>query len=240
MKITQIAMLLGSVATLAGCAANEHASNALTSAANVSAAAPMRVSNFLLVDQNLEAHELYRLGDAPAIVIITQQNGDAVVQKLAPQLNALAADYGKKGVEFMMMNSSLKDGMEAIQAEAIKAGYKIPVLMDSNQIIGETLGVSRSAEALVIDPKTWQVVYHGAVAGMPAALDAVLAGKAVTAAGPASTGAPVAFPAWSDKAQLTYVKDVAPILEKRCVACHEEGGIGPFAMNSYAMVKGFA
>ena len=240
MKTTRIAMLLGGVAMLSACAANDRAPSAMASAGNVAATAPMRVSNFLLVDQNLEAHELYRLADAPAVVIVTQANGDAVTQKLAPELNRLAADYGKKGVEFMMMNSSLKDSMEAIQAEATKVGYKIPVMMDSNQIIGESLGVSRSAEAIVINPKTWQVVYHGAVAAMPAALDALIAGKAVAAAAPASAGAAIAFPARVQKASLTYVKDVAPILEKRCVACHEEGGIGPFAMNSYAVVKGFA
>jgi hypothetical protein len=243
MTTTRIAMLMGGVALLAGCAANDHAPsapNALAAAAPAAAAAPMRVSNFLLVDQNLEAHELYRLADAPAVVIVTQQNGDAVVRNLAPQLNRLAADYGKKGVEFMMMNSSLKDGMDAIQAEAVKAGYKLPILMDGNQIVGEPLGVSRSGEAIVLNPKTWQVVYHGAVAGMPAALDALLAGKAVNLSAPTSSGAAIAFPARTQKAELTYVKDVAPILEKRCVACHEEGGIGPFAMNSYAMVKGFA
>ena len=240
MNTTRIAMLMGGAALLASCAANTSTPSALASAAPVSATAPMRVSNFLLVDQNLEAHELYRLSDAPAVVLVTQQNGDAVIQKLAPQLNRIAADYGAKGVEFMMMNSSLKDSMEAIQAEATKAGYKIPVLMDSNQIIGETLGVSHSAEAIVINPKTWQVVYHGSVGGMPAALDAMIAGKAVTAAASSGAGALIAFPALAKKTEISYVKDVAPILEKRCVACHEEGGIGPFAMNSYAMVKGFA
>jgi hypothetical protein len=240
MNTARIAMLVAGAATLAACAANDRAPSALASAGNVAATAPMRVSNFLLVDQNLEAHELYRLADAPAVVIVTQANGDAVIQKLAPQLNKIAADYGAKHVEFMMLNSSLKDSMEAIQAEATKAGYKVPVMMDSNQIIGESLGVSRSAEAIVINPKTWQVVYHGAVAGMPAALDALIAGKAVTASAPASAGAAIGFPARLQKAQLTYVKDVAPILEKRCVACHEEGGIGPFAMNSYAVVKGFS
>jgi hypothetical protein len=240
MTISRIAMLLAGAATLAACAANTSAPSALASAAPVSATAPMRVSNFLLVDQNLVAHELYRLGDAPAVVIVTQQNGDAAMRAQAPRLNKLAADYGQKGVEFMMLNSSLKDSMEAIQAEATKAGYQVPVLMDGNQIIGESLGVTRSGEAIVLNPKTWQVVYHGAVAGMPAALDAMLAGKPVTTSASASTGATIAFPARVQKAEFTYVKDVAPILEKRCVACHEEGGIGPFAMNSYAMVKGFA
>src|SRR6185437_16787866 len=147
MNSTRIAMLLGGAAVLAGCAANQGSSNALASAAPAAATAtaPMRVTNFLLVDQNLEAHELYRLADAPAVVLVTQANGDGVIRGLAPQLNKLAADYGARGVEFMMLNPSAKDSMEAIQAEAVKAGYKIPVLMDSNQIIGESLGVTRSA-----------------------------------------------------------------------------------------------
>ncbi|MBS0361007.1 MAG: hypothetical protein JSR98_06475 [Proteobacteria bacterium] len=233
-------MLLGSAALLASCAGNAHAPNALNSATPTAASASARVDNFLLVDQDLQAHELYRLGDAPAVVLVTQQNGDAVVQKLAPQINKIAADYGAKRVEFMMLNSSLKDSMDAIQGEVAKVGYKVPVLMDDKQIIGEGLGVSRSAEAIVIDPKTWTVVYHGAVAGLPAALDAMLAGQPLKTASAASTGAAIAFPARNAPAQVTYVKDVAPILEKHCVACHEEGGIGPFAMTNYGMAKGFA
>ena len=240
MKITRIALLLGSVAAIGGCAANVEAPSALASAASASATANVRVDNFLLVDQNLVAHELYHMSDAPAVVLVTQQNGDAVIRSQAPQLNRLAADYGAKGVQFLMLNPSLKDSMEAIQAEATKAGYKVPVLMDDRQLIGESLGVTRSAEAIVIDPKTWQVVYHGALAAMPAALDALLAHKPVAAASSAGAGAAIDFPARTQKAQITYVKDVAPILEAKCVACHEEGGIGPFAMKDYATVKGFS
>jgi hypothetical protein len=236
-----MAVLLGSAALIASCAANDRAANALASSAPVAATTNAHVDNFMLADQNLVAHELYRLGDAPAVVIVTQANGDSVVRGLAPQLNKLAADYGAKGVEVLMLNSTAKDTMDGIRAEAGKAGYKIPVLMDNNQLIGEALGVTRSAEAIVINPKSWQVVYHGAVAGAPAALDALLAGQPVSVAATASTGAPIAFPGRSaQNAKLTYVKDVAPILEKRCVACHSTGGIGPFAMSSYEMVKGFS
>ncbi|MBS0333692.1 MAG: redoxin domain-containing protein, partial [Proteobacteria bacterium] len=237
MNTTRIAMLLGSAALIASCAGDEHAMNALSSATPTAAMASTRVDNFMLVDQNLEAHELYRLADAPAIVLVTQQNGDAVVQKLAPQINKIAADYGAKRVEFMMINSSLKDSMESIQAEATKAGYKVPVLMDDKQIIGESLGVTRSAEALVINPKTWTVTYRGAVSGLPGALDDLLGGKTAPVAGPASAGAQIAF---GGATKVSYAKDVAPILEAKCVACHEDGGIGPMAFNNYAMVKGFA
>jgi hypothetical protein len=54
-------------------------------------------------------------------------------------------------------------------------------------------------------------------------------------------GAAIAFPErGKDHARISFVKDVAPILEAKCVACHQEGGIGPFAMTSYEMVKGFS
>src|SRR5207344_1464300 len=37
-----------------------------------------------------------------------------------------------------------------------------------------------------------------------------------------------------------YAKDVAPILKDNCSHCHVQGGIGPFAMNSYDVVHGFS
>ena len=238
---------LGVLALLASAAAiygftGDTATNATAHAAPASASATARVDNFMLVDADMEAHELYRLADAKAVVIVTQANGDAVTRALAPNLKALKAAYAAKGVEFMMLNSNLKDSREAIQAEAQKAGYDTPILMDSYQLVGESLGVTRSAEVVVVDPKTWTVAWRGALADGAAAkaLDALAAGQQVAmAAGPASHGAAIAFPA-RGVSKVSYAKDVAPILEAKCVACHEEGGIGPFAMKDYATVKGFA
>src|SRR4029453_15408171 len=82
--------------------------------------------------------------------------------------------------------------------------------------------------------------YRGPVAGVAAALDALAASQPVPSATTAALGAPIAFPDRGTGAKISYVKDVAPILEAKCVACHQEGGIGPFAMTNYEMVKGFA
>ncbi len=235
--------LLASTAALVGCSSDQTAS-ALThgSAVAATAATDMRVDNFMLVDADMEAHELYRLADAKAIVLVTQSNGDAVMRAEAGALKALKASYAAKGVEFMMLNSNLKDTREAIQAEAQKAGYDTPILMDSYQLVGESLGVTRSAEVIVVDPKSWKVAYRGAMGSdaTAKALDALTAGQQVaSAAGAPSKGAAIAFPA-RGVSKVSYSKDVAPILEAKCVACHEEGGIGPFAMKDYATVKGFA
>jgi hypothetical protein len=237
--------LFASTAILAACTSDGAAPSAMGAASPASATAPMGqaagVDNFMLVDQNLEAHELYRLADAKAVVLVTQTNGDAVMRGLAPALKTLKASYAGKGVEFAMLNSSLKDSREAVIAEAKTAGYDTPILLDVNQLVGEQLGVTRSAEVVVVNPKTWTVAYRGAfnAKSTAQALDAVIAGKPVQTASVMSKGAAIAFPE-RGATKISYAKDVAPILEAKCVACHQEGGIGPFAMTNYEMVKGFS
>jgi mono/diheme cytochrome c family protein len=238
MNTARLTALLAGAALLGSCASDTVSVN-VTATADVAATTSATVDNFMLVDHNMEAHELYRLADARAIVLVAQANGDAEVRRLAPALNALAAKHPE--VEFRMLNSSLKDSFETVAAEAASTGLKIPVLMDRYQLVGEQLGVTRSAELIIVNPKTWAVAYRGAAADAGPALEAVLAGKAYKAT--ASKGAAIAFPERARKAEfakISYATQVAPIIEKNCVACHQEGGIGPFAMTSYEMVKGFA
>jgi peroxiredoxin len=235
MNITRIVMLGAGAVLTAGLLAS--AAPGALSAAKAAAPAPAQIGNFLLIDQNLVAHELYRLADAPAVVLVAYQTGATDAAAEAARLNTLAAAYGAKGVEFLAIDPSAKDRMAAIKAEAARTGLKLPVLVDDNQIVGESLGVTRAGEAFVIDPKTWQVAWRGPVSGVAGALDALAAGKSVPSAAGAVKGAAIAYAAHG---QLTYVKDVAPILAKNCVVCHAQGGIGPFAMDRYETVKGFA
>ena len=76
------------------------------------------------------------------------------------------------------------------------------------------------------------------------AIDAVLAGQAVqTAQVDATAGRTVAFPERAKAASfanISYTHDVAPILQDKCVSCHINGGIGPFAMNNYQIIKSMA
>ena len=124
-------------------------------------ASPIKVDDFRLTDQNLHSHELRRLSDAKAIVLVTQQDGCPVSRNTSSSLKALQDEYASKGVEFMMLNSTPSDKREDIQAEAASYGYDLPILMDHNQLVGEQLGVTRTAEAIVIDPKTWKIVLGG-------------------------------------------------------------------------------
>ena len=110
----------------------------------------------------------------------------------------------------------------------------------------------RTSEIFVIDPRGWKLVYRGPLDDRlsyekqrPAtkhyltdALDDVLAGRAVKCrtgrrrrlSGEFSGPRPQAV------ARADFLPEkIAPLLEEKCVACHQVGGVGPWAMTSYDM-----
>ena len=206
---------------------------------------PEKVGNFQLTDTTRLAHELYYFKYAPAIVVMSQTNGSKVSREGAAELAKIQAAYKDKGVLFYMVNSNVSQSREATAKEAKAQKFAMPVLMDELQLVGEQLGVERDGEVFVIEPKSgFKVAYHGPVAQTAKAIDAVLAGKAV--ANPrvqVKAGTAIAFPERgkaAEHANISYSKDVAPIMQAKCVACHQEGGIAPFKFDSYEVVKSFA
>jgi hypothetical protein len=207
-----------------------------------------RVDNFMLVDQQGVGQELYYFKHNPAVVILTTEPGDAVSAKAMTDVEAMRAAYEKRGVVFFALNSSDK-GRNAPLGPLVKS-ETIPVLADDLQLVGRSLGVTTTGEVFVIDPKTWKVAYHGPVAdaknkqaSLAAALDAVIAGKPAPVVEAKVNGKAIDFPDRKRAAEfkkISYVKDVAPILADKCVTCHTQNGVAPFAMNSYEVVKGFS
>jgi len=212
-----------------------------------------RVDNFMLPDQAGVGYELFYYKNAPAVVIVSARLGDDVSAKAIAELASLKKQYEEKGVVFVALNSSLEDDRDDIIAASKTLG-DVPMLDDNLQLVGRALGVTRTGEAFVVDPKTWRVAYHGPVtealaekpvsgASLKTALDAMLAGKAPPVVNASVKGAMLAFPDRAKAAQwksISYAKDVAPILAQNCVVCHAEGGMGPFAMDSYNIVKTMA
>src|SRR5207342_1899144 len=78
-----------------------------------------------------------------------------------PELRQIRDSYRTQGVEFLLINSNLQDDRDAIAKEAAEFGIDFPILVDDLQLIGESLGVTRTADVFVVDPKTWKLVYRG-------------------------------------------------------------------------------
>ena len=200
-----------------------------------------RVENFRLLDHQGGSQELYYYGDAPAIVLMSHSATCAAADESVQDFADLQAQYADQGVEFMMINSA--DARGVIGAHAAARNISAPVLMDATQIIGEGLELTQAGEIVVIRPKGWQLAYRGGGAGAGQALDQLLAGSEVTAESTGFSGCEVDLPELARRAahqQISYSRDVAPILQAKCVSCHREGGIGPWAMSDHTMVQGFS
>jgi peroxiredoxin len=154
-----------------------------------------KMKDFTLKDQNGKVHELYKLADAKAIVLTMHTKGCPIGQQLMPDFKNLQAKYEAKGVKFLMINANTHDTPAMIAAEAKDFGLTIPVLKDTDQSVTEPLGVERATETLIIEPKTWKILYQGPINDRvtfgrakakpdndyaTTTLDAILAGKAVT------------------------------------------------------------
>ena len=126
-----------------------------------------RIDNFRLVSADGYARELYRLKDAPAVVITMHAVGSPDSAAAAAKFEALKAEYAPKGVEFFMLNSNPADTRAAILADVEANKITAPVLQDYLQLVGGQIGASRVGQTFVIDPKTWNIAYSGPLVADP-------------------------------------------------------------------------
>lgn len=211
------------------------------------------VENFMLLDQHGDSHELYYYSDADAITLIVQGNGCPIIRNALPDLKALRDQFVEENVVFLMLNANPQDNRQSILEESVEWEIDFPVLVDETQLIARALGVTRTAEAFVINPKTWELVYRGPVndrlgyerqkieAEENYVADAIYAVKnsetlSVNAVGAKGCLINIDEP----QSEISYTEDVAPVLKARCMNCHTQGGIAPWAMSSYDMVRGFS
>lgn len=199
-----------------------------------------RVDDFLLLDHQGDAHRLYYHQSASAIVLMVQDNQCAEAKASSQQLQSLAGN-SSSDTRFFMLNASLKDSRADIAHYADALKLDIPILDDETQLIGESLNLSKAGEVLIINPDQWSIVHRGSVDSAKIALDNLQNGKPA-ASNATISGCDIEFPQKNSAAhqQISYSKTIAPMLKDKCVSCHTEGGLGPWAMSSYNMVLGFA
>ena len=239
---------LASGVTLAALSASSGTWLGTAVAAGGSSSAVRTADDFTLADQDFLSHQLHRMTDATAVVLVTYVPGSQAVRRDAAALRALQGASKGRGVEVFLLDSNPAETREAVRADLVAAGLAAPVLFDKQQLVAEQLGVIRTAEAIVIDPKTWRIAYRGPISrdgenSAAAAVEAVAAGRPVTAVWGQSGGEPIRIAARGQRAQferISYAADVAPIIQDKCADCHQAGGIGPMALTSYKQVKGFS
>ena len=198
-----------------------------------------RVGDFALIDNLGTQHHMSWYDDHQAVVIAPQANGETDTATLEG-LSRLKQKYQGQGVAFFMINPGLQTDREAVTADVAATGIDLPVLMDDTHLVTEMLGIERLDEAVVYDPTSFEISYRGPVGGsVEAAIDKLLAGEnadLVSAVGSAAfIDSNIA-----DHTNLSYTKDIAPIIASNCATCHRDGGVAPFAMDSSLAVQGWS
>jgi hypothetical protein len=216
------------------------------------------VDNFQLLDHEGQAHELYYYDDAPAIVLMVQGNGCPIVRNAWSDFKAVRDEYENKGIPFYMINANKQDSRDRIVHEAAEFSYDLPILKDDTQLIAESLNITRTAEVIVINPSDWSIIYRGPVNDrlsygqqrgeakahyLVDALNIAMNGGSVDVPVRKTKGCLVNLPETKKREEhtlISYSETIAPMLSKNCAQCHQEGGIGPWAMTGYDMIEGFA
>ncbi len=222
----------------------------LSASASVQAAAE-RVGDFALLDHTGTFHQLSYLSDHQAVVLVVHGNNSDAIGKHLEDLEALRQKYADQPVAFLMLNPVAADDRDAIGAAAQAADINFPILHDETQLVAESLDVSRIGEVLVINPQSMTLAHRGNTGDLAAtdvAINALTQGQVPSATAVATgavatgNGAQIVYAAAEQHAAQapSYSQDIAPILEKHCVQCHHDGGIGPWSMNSHAMVQGWS
>src|SRR3984893_12920647 len=201
--------------------------------------------------------------DRDKLIVFAFLGVDCPLAKLySPRLVELAGKYKSRGVVFIAVDSNRQDSMTEIIAFARRHEITFQILKDLRQTIADRLGATRTPQIVVLDRKR-RIRYRGRIDDqfgfvptnrrasydkpnperndLQCAIDELLAGKPVSVTETESAGCligrdrePAAHPL------ATYPKDVAPILNKRCVTCHRPQQIAPFALTSYEEVAGWA
>lgn len=173
-----------------------------------------------------------------------------------PRMQEIADRFDGKSVAFVAVNSNEQDSLADVRRQA-KVAHKVkfPVLKDAGNKLADLFGADRTPEVFILD-RDRTVRFHGMFDDQYGylhrrqsptenyvvdAIEAMLAGKKVVLAETQLEGCHIGRKRKPrSKTEVSYYRDVLPILQSRCQECHREGEIGPFALDDYEEVSNWA
>jgi len=121
------------------------------------------IPDFTLIDQLGASHSLSQYQDSKFIVFFVQGNGCPIARIAQPNIHAVKDEFESRGVTFLAINANIQDNMESIRKEVTEFGLRLPVLKDEGQVLAKALGVERTAEVFIVDPRSKDVVFRGPI-----------------------------------------------------------------------------
>ncbi len=183
-----------------------------------------------------------------ATVVVFLSFACPVSNSYAETLTKLHKTYSEKEVGFLALVPT-DETPEVIAKKVEEFKLPFPVYSDSKHVVAEAFKATVTPEAFVLDhnfvlryrgridnqyygrlKKNPQITEHD----LKASLEALLSGKDVPNPATRAIGChiePLDRKVTSE--DVTYHRDVVPILQKHCQSCHRPGAVGPFSLMTY-------
>jgi peroxiredoxin len=213
-----------------------------------------KINDFRLPDHMGKEHALSDFADRDLIVVAFLGTECPLAKLYAGRLQAIANDYSERGVAVVAVMANVQDSLQEIAAYVHQHNISFPVLKDRRNEVADLFAAERTPQVFLLDRER-VVRYQGRVddqylvgiarkeptrEDLRSAINELLADKTVSVPHTDSLGCIIgrAREAKEDS-PVTYSRDVAPILQSRCVECHRTGQIGPFELTSYDEAAGW-
>ncbi len=189
-------------------------------------------------------------GEKRAYVLVFTTTECPIVNKSLPKLIDLDQRFSPRDVQIVAVNVGPEDTIRGMAAQAIEYEAGFPFVKDMDLSCVKALGVERTPEVAVLNADK-VLVYRGRIddqfrlggtrtepsrKDLEEALNELLAGRTVSVATTPVDGCLITEPEplATNQPAPQFHKDVAAILNQRCVGCHREGTGAPFSLTSYA------
>ncbi len=155
------------------------------------AKATSKIENFTLTDIYGNNHSLKDYSDSKAIVIIFIATQCPISNSYNTRMVDLYNEYHSKNIAILGINSNKTESIEECKTHAEKHGFKFPVMKDEGNVIADMFEAHHTPETYVLNPQTFEVLYHGRIddsmdinnvesKDLANTLDEILAGKKVS------------------------------------------------------------
>lgn len=213
---------------------------------------PAKIESFELQDVG---DQLVRIAaDESKLTVVCFLGTECPLANLyAGRLMKLADEF--RTVRFLGVNSNRQDSPSEVAAYAKRHKIEFPVLKDVRNLVADQFDAKRTPEVFVLD-EHFSVRYRGRIddqylpgvikpkakrQDLRIAIEELLAGQPVSSPTTEAVGCFIGRMKQPDESSpVTYCKQIARILQQNCVECHRKGEIGPFQLEDYDEVVGWA
>src|SRR5262249_14753011 len=214
------------------------------------------IDNFSLSDPVGKTIALRDFKDHKAIVVVFLSFECPVSTGYSRTLADLHEKYHARGVAFCGISCNAEEKPADLAKRVQEFKLPFPVLRDEKCAAADLLRAQTTPEAFVLDHnfvlryrgriddeyakrlvKNRQVTHHD----LRDALDELLAGKPVSHPLTEAVGCPLRREKETKASgNVTYYRDVLPIVQNNCQTCHRPGRVGPFSLMTYRQAVNWA